>query len=129
MCSVATRWRNVPACAGISNRVLGFGEVRILDDAGQPVAVYRGRGLRGGELETAKGQRWLWKSFGFWRRAWGFTRNGEEPLVLFRLRLSWGHALDEVTVDADARRMPELPMLLLLGRYLTVRRRKRGHGS
>lgn len=101
-------------------------EVRILDAAERPVAVYRRRGLTGGRLEMANGDRFTWRSFGFWRRTWGFTRDEHpEPLVLFRLRFSFGHAVDEVTVDADGRRMPELPLLLLLGRFLTVRRRGR----
>jgi hypothetical protein len=104
-------------------------EVRVLDENDRPVALYRGRLLGGGELRMETGDVLHWRAFGFWRRTWGFTRDGGDPLVLFRFRFSPGHALDEVTVDADARRLPALPLLLLLGRYLTLRRRRQSHAS
>lgn len=104
-------------------------EILVSGGAGKPVAVYHGHGIGHGELELADGNKFGWKNFSFWGREWGFTRNGEDPLVMFRFRFSWGRAEEDVVVDADARRLRELPLLLLFGRYLTVSRRKRSHAS
>jgi hypothetical protein len=103
------------------------GVIRIVDaDTGELVGLFRRRFLGGGTLELENGNRYRWRRFGLWVARWGFEREqGGDPLVTFRSRVTLFQTRDEVAIDADARRLPELPLLLVLGRYLNVRRRRR----
>jgi hypothetical protein len=103
---------------------------RVLDGDGRPIARFRKNWSGGGTLELADGKRYRWRRLGFLSRTRAFVREDGhgDPLVTFAPRFSWRGRRGDVTIDADARSLPELALLVMFGWYLVlVRRRSHAH--
>ena len=106
-----------------------FGRTVSIVDPGRggEIARYHRGWLGGGTLELPRGQNYRWRRFGFWRLACGFTAENGEPLLTYRRKpFSFGRR-GTLTIDADARRLRELPLLALLGWYLVLQIRAHAH--
>ncbi len=90
-------------------------------DASQDLAVLRAS-LRGdGWVECATGSRFLWNATNSWRTQWGFYNAKGELLFVLKSKLS-NPLRKQAVIEtaAPSRELDELPLLLMLGWYLSV---------
>ncbi len=73
----------------------------------------------GGTLEFPDGRRFPADS-NFWMTRYAFNKEQETPLVTFEKISGILHLSSNVIVHDDARRLPELPVMVMLGWYLTI---------
>ena len=86
--------------------------------AQEPVATFTRSWRRTGDLRFVSGPEFAWRREGFWRSEWFWSSARTERLVTFRSRLGF-RSRYEMEVDQAARQLKELPILVLLGAYLT----------
>jgi hypothetical protein len=98
--------------------------VREAGATGEP-AVFLRNGLFGrGELALSDGRSYRWKTTSFWGGHWAFVDDSDRSLVSFTSRNRFLRAGCEVEIAPGAFARPELPVLILLGWYLLLRRRE-----
>ncbi|HET9211305.1 MAG TPA: hypothetical protein VFR03_12940 [Thermoanaerobaculia bacterium] len=97
--------------------------VREADAAGEP-AVFQAGFCGGGQLLLPDGRSYRWKMTSFWGSRWAFLDDSDRPLVSFRPRNRVFRTGAGVEIGPGALRMPELPVLVLLGWYLLLRIRQ-----
>jgi hypothetical protein len=85
---------------------------------------WRGRG----EARFASGTGFKWDREGFWRSEHFWTSATGERLITWRTRIGWTTRY-EMEVMEGARRLPELPVLVLLGTYVMVMMSRQRHAS
>jgi len=85
------------------------------------LAVFRSNIRRVGWVEFSNKNKFHWKSTGFWRSEWGFSNVQDELVFVVRLG-PWYlmHAESVVEIGTQWRDLDELPVLLMLGWYLSV---------
>ena len=84
-------------------------------------AVFQSGFCGGGQLLLPDGRSYRWKMTSFWGSRWAFLDNSDRPLVSIRPRNRVFRTGSEVEIAPGALRMPELPVLVLLGWYLLLR--------
>ncbi|HEY3570429.1 MAG TPA: hypothetical protein VGP73_21040 [Thermoanaerobaculia bacterium] len=94
--------------------------VREAGAAGEP-AVFQSGFCGGGQLLLPDGRSYRWKMTSFWGSRWTFLDDSDRPLVSLRPRNRVFRTGSEVEIAPGALRMPELPVLVLLGWYLLLR--------
>ena len=90
---------------------------------------YRPGWLVRGTVLRADGAPLLWRPDEFWMRRWSFATSEQLPLVHFRPRRTFLRHEAIVELEDAARRMPDLPQLLVLGWVLLLRRYRGQHGD
>jgi hypothetical protein len=85
---------------------------------GTEVATFRDRWIGGGTLELAGGRTFRLVRVGFWRPVWVFRDADDHDLIHFRR--TFGRRNARVSVDSDARKLPELSLLVAAGWYQLV---------
>ena len=73
----------------------------------------------GGRFRLASGERFRWGCSSFWRMEWEIGREDGPALLTIANQLA-PKMKARLIIDPAARRMPELPVLVLLGWYLMV---------
>lgn len=112
----------------IERRGIGIRTLAVLDEQGEDeVARFQSGWWSGGTFSILGASSYRWRRFGFLGRRYCFVREdgGGDPLLTFRSRLSFFGHRGEIFVDADARRLRELPLLVVVGWYLMLRRPSR----
>ena len=93
------------------------------------LAVFWPRWLGDGTLEFAYGRAFRWQSTNFWATDWMFADADGTPVVAFKQGSPEGKLSDMFKMQAlidiypEARDLPELPLLVLVGWYLMILRR------
>ena len=92
--------------------------------AGEP-AVFSPAGFLGkGQLVLPDGRSYGWKMTSFWGSRWAFVDDSDRPLVSFTSRNRFFRAGCDVELGAGTLARPELPIFVLLGWYLLLKRRE-----
>ena len=91
------------------------------------LAIYQPKGWgAGGDLQFAGGRVYAWKSANFWSTKFDFVDVAGMTIIAFRPGMEESRWPDFfkfqalVEIDASARRLEELPLLLALGWYLMI---------
>lgn len=87
-------------------------------EGGTEVATFKDRWLGGGTLELAGGRTFRLVRRGFWKPVWMFRDVEDHDLIHFRR--SFGRRNARVSVESDARNLPELSLLAAVGWYQLV---------
>ena len=96
------------------------GQVVVRDAATQaPVATFTRSWRRTGVLRFDSGAEYKWEREGFWRPTYFWSSGAQEHLLAFTFRVGF-RSRYEMAVDPAVQRVPELPVLVLLGAYLMV---------
>lgn len=109
---------------------VGFFNPRVtVRSAGQEtdLAVYRPKWTgTEGELAFLSGQHFHWKAANFWATQYAFVMPDGSPILTFKPGVEEGHLSDffkyqaRVEIEPGVIRIPELPVLALLGWYLMI---------
>lgn len=83
------------------------------------IAVFHPRWVGGGTLEFADGRPLRLSSANFWQSEWVWQEK-EQPLIRFKGRHGLIKANGAVEIPPEAVRLPDLPLLVLLGWYLIL---------
>ena len=83
------------------------------------IAVFHPRWVGGGTLEFADGRALRLSSANFWQSEWVWQEK-EQPLIRFKGRHGLIKAKGAVEIQPEAVRIPDLPLLVLLGWYLIL---------
>jgi hypothetical protein len=84
---------------------------------GTEIATFKHGWRRTGALRFASGVEFTWERDGFWRPTYFWKSAQQERLIAFKSAFAWKSRV-EMAVDPAARRVAELPALVLLGGYL-----------
>jgi hypothetical protein len=84
---------------------------------GTEIATFKRSWRRTGALRFASGAEFSWEREGFWRPTYFWRSAQQERLIAYQGTFAWRSRF-EMTVDSAARRVAELPALVLLGGYL-----------
>ena len=93
----------------------------------EPVALYQPGWLGRGRVRLHAGPEFAWKMASFWRFEWAWMDEGGSPLVSFRPVFAFARAGAQVEVTGTALRLPELPILTVLGWILMLSSRRHTH--
>ena len=85
--------------------------------------------FRGGILRLMDGDVFEWKSLGFWSGEMAFLTPSGFPIATFSPKRFSFKNRGEVKIHREYAGIPELPILVLLGTYLTVLEQRRAHSS
>jgi hypothetical protein len=85
----------------------------------QDLAVFRPHWSGGGNLEFPDGRQLRFAATNFWQSRWVWQA-GDQPLIAFEGRHGLIKAHGAVQVLPDAARLPDAPLLVLLGWYLIL---------
>jgi hypothetical protein len=83
------------------------------------VAVFRPHWAGGGTLEMADGRTTRLSSANFWQSEWTW-QDKDQPLILFKGRHGIVKARGAVEIQPGSARLPDTPLLVLLGWYLIL---------
>jgi hypothetical protein len=98
--------------------------VREAGATGEPAVFSRAGFLGLGQIALPDGRSYGWKMRSFWGGRWAFADDSDRSLVSFTSRNRFFRAGCEVEIAPGALARPELPVLILLGWYLLLRRRE-----
>lgn len=84
------------------------------------LAVFHPDWVANGTVELASGPRWKWKCLGFWRSRFGFIDDQGEPLIEYQANVLKVPASAKLVLSPQAMTLAELPLLIVLGWYVTV---------
>ena len=84
------------------------------------LAVYHPDWIGNGRVELPGGKAWRWKCLGFWRSRYGFVDEAEQPIVEFHANTLKVPPSAEVVIAHGGLKLPELPLLVVLGWYVTI---------
>ena len=88
--------------------------------SGEIVANYHPGWFGNGRLKpTHGGESWRWRGLTVWRTRFGFLDDRRKPLVTFRARMQVPPSA-EVTLGDRAFGLDALPLLVVLGWYVTI---------
>lgn len=91
-----------------------------LEGSETDLAVFEPGWTGAGPLRFSEGRSYRWTNVSFWQLEWAFVRDDDgSPLVRFFQRAVGRHG-GPVRVEAAAKELRDLPVLLLLGWYLLV---------
>jgi hypothetical protein len=122
--SMDGRWRISGRRGGALN--LGFVVKDAASDAEVAVMTRNWRGR--GEVRFASGASYTWDREGFWHPEHFWTSATGERLVTWRARIGWTIRY-EMEVMEGARRLDELPVLVMLGTYVMAMMSRQRHAS
>jgi hypothetical protein len=92
----------------------------------QTIATFERHWRGTGVVRFAGGAEFRWTRSGFWRSRWAWGSDATESLIAFRSSLGFTRCY-EMEVDPAAERVPEVPVLVMLGGYLMAVILRRGH--
>lgn len=90
----------------------------------EPLAQYKPNWIGRGKLLVPNGLEYSWKLVSILKFEWGWMDAGGSPLILFRPMFALARARAHVEVTGTALRMPELPLLSVLGWLLMLSSRR-----
>jgi hypothetical protein len=71
-------------------------------------------------LILADGTTYMWKRISFWRQEMAFLTESEFPMIVFEPKRFAFKDAGQVTVKPEYRHIEDLPLLVMLGSYLTM---------
>ena len=98
-----------------------FGSVHVSAEGARTEAAKFSKKWYRGRVKLETGQELEWGPTNFWATRWAWTGENGQPAVEFR-RKGWLGRANMALVAPEARAMGELPVLLILGQFLMIRR-------
>jgi hypothetical protein len=84
------------------------------------LAVFQPGWLGDGHVDFPNGKQWSWKCLGFWRARYGFVSDDGTPLIEYHANTFKMPPSAGVVVAQSALGLAELPLLMVLGWYVTI---------
>lgn len=84
------------------------------------LAVFHPDWLGDGRVEFPNGKQWRWKCLSFWRSRYGFLADDDQPLIEYKANTLKFVPSAGVVVAQSALGLAELPLLVVLGWYVTI---------
>lgn len=98
-----------------------FGSVHVAAEGAKTEAAKFSKKWYRGRVKLDTGREFEWGPTNFWATRWAWTGENGQPAIEFS-RKGWMGRANLAVVSPEARAMPELGVMLVLGQFLMIRR-------